>query len=80
MTRIQALTVAMLLTTAVATPAFAKGKVHHESFRGAYNQVIEPSYAAPGSLSERNIENFGLSGRDPSRVGGFDPSLRPSGS
>jgi hypothetical protein len=80
MTRIQALTVAMLLSTAVATPAFAKSKVHHESFRGAYNQVIEPSYAASGSLSERNIENFGLSGRDPSRVGGFDPSLRPSGS
>jgi hypothetical protein len=80
MTRIQALTVAMLLSTAVATPAFAKSNVHHESFRGAYNQVIEPSYVAPGSLSERNIENFGLSGRDPSRVGGFDPSLRPSGS
>jgi hypothetical protein len=75
----KALTVVILLSTAIATPAFAKGRAHHESFRNSYNQVIEPSYAAPGSLSERNID-FGVSGRDPSRVGGFDPSLRPSGS
>jgi len=80
MTTIKALTVVMLLSATVATPTFAKGKIHHQSFRGAYNQVIEPSYAARGSLSERNIENFGFSGGDPSRIGGFDPSLRPSGS
>jgi len=48
MTTIKALTVVMLLSATVATPTFAKGKIHHQSFRGAYNQVIEPSYAARG--------------------------------
>lgn len=82
MTRMKTLTVLMLLSAAVATPAFAKSKTHHESFRRAYDQVepayAVPSYAAPGSQAERNIENFGFSGRDPSRVGGWDPSLHPS--
>jgi hypothetical protein len=73
------LTVVMLLSTVIATPVFAKSKTHHESFRGAYNQMIEPG-AVSSSLTQRNIENFGISGRDASRVGGFDPSLRPSGS
>jgi len=49
-------------------------KAHRDNFRGAYNQVVMPSQG------ERNIENFGFGGRDPSRVGGFDPSLKPSGS
>lgn len=85
MTRMKTLTVLMLLSAAVATPAFANSRIHHyQSFRGAYDQV-EPSYAAPyyavpSSRAERNIENFGFSGRDPSRVGGWDPSLNPSGS
>lgn len=70
----------MLLSATLAAPAFAatsNGRVHHlRDFRGAYNQVITPS-ASQGAVS---VENFGLSGRDPSRVGGFDPSLNPSGS
>lgn len=75
------LTALMILSTAIATPVFAKGGTYrNESFRGAYNQVTEPSFAAPQSRAERNIENFGFSGRDPSRVGGWDPSLNPSGS
>ena len=49
-------------------------KAHRDDFRGAYNQLIMPSQG------ERNIENFGFSGRDPSRIGGEDPSLKPSGS
>ena len=47
-------------------------KAYRENFRGAYNQLIMPS--------QRNIENFGFGGRDPSRIGGEDPSLTPSGS
>jgi hypothetical protein len=43
-------------------------------FRGAYNGPVYES------LGERNRENFGVSGWDPSRVGDYDPSLRPSGS
>jgi hypothetical protein len=37
-------------------------------FRRSYNK------------DELNVENFGIGGRDPSRVGGWDPSLNPSGS
>lgn len=81
MTKIKALTAVMILSTAVATPVFAKGGIqHNRSFRGAYNQMSAPSFAEPQTQSERNIENFGFSGRDPSRAGGFDPSLNPSGS
>jgi hypothetical protein len=47
------------------------------NFRGSYNQLNEPSYEA---RENRNIENFGFSGRDPSRVGGWNPNLNPSGS
>lgn len=80
MTKMKTLTALMILSTAIATPAFAKGGTYrNESFRGAYNQVAEP-FAVPQSRAERNIQNFGFSGRDPSRVGGWDPSLNPSGS
>jgi len=81
MTKIKTLTAIMILSTAVATPVFAKGNLsHNETFRGAYNQMSEPSIAVPQTRAERNIENFGFSGRDSSRVGGWDPSLNPSGS
>jgi hypothetical protein len=44
-------------------------------FRGSYNRLNRPSI---DELQERrNIENFGFSGRDPSRPGGWDPSLNP---
>jgi hypothetical protein len=43
-------------------------------FRGSYNQLNGPSYAAPLTSEEyRNQEDFGWSGRDPSRVGGMFP-------
>lgn len=81
MTKIKTLTAVMILSTAVVTPVFAKANLpHNENFRGAYNQMTEPSFALPQTRAERNIENFGFSGRDPSRVGGWDPSLNPSGS
>jgi hypothetical protein len=80
MTKMKTLTAVVIMSTAIATPVLAKGGTYrHESFRGAYNQVTEP-FAVPQSRAERNIENFGFSGRDPSRVGGWDPSLNPSGS
>ena len=50
------------------------------NYRGAYNQMGVPYYVVPGTNEYyRNIEDFGFSGRDPSRVGGEDPSLHPSG-
>ena len=81
MTKMKTLSAVVMLSTAIATPVLAKGGTYHdETFRRAYNQMTEPSFAVPQSRAERNIENFGFSGRDPSRVGGWDPSLNPSGS
>jgi hypothetical protein len=78
-TNLKTLTAAIVLSTALAAPAFAATNHHRaygmKEFRGSYNQVITPS-----SQGAVNQENFGFSGRDPSRVGGFDPSLNPSGS
>jgi hypothetical protein len=81
MTNLKAISAVVILSAAIATPVFAKehGRAY-DRYRGAYNQIIEPSYAMPQTQAGRNLENFGFSGRDPSRVGGFDPSLRPSGS
>jgi hypothetical protein len=81
MTKIKTLTAVMILSTAVATPVFAKGNMpHNETLRRAYDQVTVPSFGVAGSQSERNIENFGFSGIDHSFPGGRDPSLNPSGS
>lgn len=82
MTKMKALSAVIILSAAVATPVFAQdyGRAHVRHFRGAYNQMIAPSYhAVPSSRAEPNLENFGFSGRDPSRVGGEDPYLHPGG-
>lgn len=80
LTNVKTLSTVMLLSAALATPAFAHTTSHRahglRDFRGAYNQVITPS-ASQGTI---RLENFGSGGREPSRVGGFDPSLNPSGS
>jgi len=75
MTNMKTLTTALILSAAIATPAFAHTKHHSQlsDFSGAYNQ-LEPN----SMQAQRNLDNFGFSGRDPSRVGGWDPSLRPS--
>ena len=79
MTNFKTLSAVIILAAAVATPAFAKehGRTH-DQYRGVYNQLSEPSYAIQGTQAGRNIENFGFSGRDASRPGGWDPSLNPS--
>ena len=80
MTKMKTLSTVILLSTAVATPVFAKTHVlAYDQYRGAYNQLNGPTYAIPQTEEGRNIEDFGFSGRDPSRVGGEDPSLNPSG-
>ena len=80
MTKIKTISAAMILSVAVAAPAFAA--THHvKNFRDTYDQMTtDQSFAVPSSQAERNIQNFGFSGRDPSRVGGWDPALNPSGS
>jgi hypothetical protein len=54
------------------TPAF----VQDPYFRGAYDQWNSSS-APLTAEEERNKEDFGFRGRDPSRPGGEDPSLKP---
>jgi hypothetical protein len=79
MTKLKTLSALIILSAAVATPVFAQPYHvrHHRDYRGSYNQMIGPSYAIPSTQSGRNIENFGFSGRDPSRPGGMDPNLNP---
>jgi hypothetical protein len=78
-------TAAPLLT---ATPASAYGhgayvrhhRLHHsrEYYRD-YSGYMDPRSGHYDPEFQRNRENFGFSGRDPSRVGGEDPSLHPPG-
>jgi hypothetical protein len=88
MTRMKALSAAIILSAAIATPVFAQeagqdagllGTYHarHERNYRAYNQVNGAVYAAPETRDGWNMANFGLSGRDRSRVGGEDPDLNP---
>jgi hypothetical protein len=51
-----------------------------QRFYRSYNQV-GPIVAPPAtSQAYRNLDGFGFTGRDPSRVGGYSPNLNPSGS
>jgi hypothetical protein len=91
MTKMKMLGAVIILSAAVATPVFAQdagvvgpgshhGRAHDQSnYRGAYNQLNGAPYdAAPQTRDELiNRENFGFSGRDPSRVGGENPNLNP---
>ena len=72
----------LFIAAAVAAPAFARDAHHsrvHDlrNFRGVYNQVGTPSI--PQTEEQLNIENFGFSGKDSSRPGGWDSSLNPAG-
>ena len=74
------LTILGVLLIAGSAGQMANASEHHvrrSDYRGAYNQANESFYAIPQTRAGRNMENFGFSGRDPSRVGGEDPSLNP---
>jgi hypothetical protein len=56
------------------------GRDHGPSvLRRAYNQANGPIDVAPQALDRVDADGFGFGGRDPSWVGGKDPSLNPSG-
>ena len=83
MTNVKALSAAIILSVAIGTPVFAKehGRAY-DRYRGAYNQLSGPSYTIPDTRADRNIENFGFSGRDSSAMGStwLHPSdLNPPG-
>ena len=58
----------------------AAASEHHTKFRRAYNQWNGPVVVTPTAPYNWDTNGFGFSGRDPSRVGGEDPDIRPSGS
>ena len=62
-------------------PAYHGRTYNQRNFRGAYNydRSSDRFDAAPLTNEERrNLENFGMSGRDPSRIGGESPWLNPA--
>jgi hypothetical protein len=91
MTKLKALSAVAIISTAIATPVFAQDVIgrgygsqpvtpYDQIFRGAYNRSDAEFYAQPLSSKERmNMEDFGFTGRDASRVGGEDPYLHPGG-
>jgi len=85
--KFKTLGVALILSAAIASPVLAQdatARPHHaraydqSNFRGAYNQQVNGDYAPRTPEEMRNLENFGFSGRDPSRVGGENPNLHPA--
>jgi hypothetical protein len=90
----KAISAAVVLSAAIATPVLAQevygpgvGAAPYPYGPGSRVQTYYRSYdrAAPGDYlpsdidQYRNLQNYGFSGRDPSRVGGESPNLRPSG-
>lgn len=90
MNTLKAISAAIVLSAAVAAPAFAQ-EVYGPYVGAPYGPVspAPPYYAygqVPGDyLPPRNSEeywnlvNHGFTGRDPSRVGGNSPNLKPPG-
>jgi hypothetical protein len=91
MTKMETLSAVIILSAAIATPAFAQdagmpqpgsrsgSKLQpvtnrQPNFRAGYNQLSGTSRAQGDS----NKGSLGFGGRDPSRVGGEDPTFRPA--
>lgn len=70
---------AVILSAAVVTPAFAQNPRLHASthhVRAHNDQSVQGENPTALTADERrNLENYGFSGRDPSRVGGEDADL-----
>jgi hypothetical protein len=76
--KIKTLGVALILSAAIASPVFAQGSTVRPYHARAYGQQLNGDYAPQTPEEMRNLENFGFSGRDPSRVGGENPNLTPA--
>jgi hypothetical protein len=75
MSRIKTLSAVAVLVVATAAPAFAKAHIHH---RRAHQWDQQVNYGQGFNRdARRNIEDFGFSGIDHSRVGGEDAWLHP---
>jgi hypothetical protein len=85
MTRFKTLSAIVVLSAMVATPVLAQdsgmpgpgSRVEHHKFYRSYNQ-LNAFDATPITNEEYwNLQNFGTTGRNPSRVGGESPWLNP---
>ena len=84
MTSLKTLSAIAVLSTIIATPVFAQSadmrgsRMEQHKYYRSYNQLNAP-YAAPLTYDDYwNLQNFGTTGRDPSRVGGESPWLNPA--
>lgn len=70
----------LLIALSASTAASAR-TVHQtgEQLRHANIDALR-KFGQSYNQGDLNVQNFGFSGRDPSRVGGWDPSVNPSGS
>ena len=50
-----------------------------QTYYRSYDRTPPGDYLPSDIDQYRNLQNFGFSGRDPSRVGGESPHLHPSG-
>jgi hypothetical protein len=85
MTRIKILSAIAVLSSVIATPVFAQSpdmrgpgsRMEPHRFYRSYDRW-NGFYAPPLTKDEYwNLENFGMTGRDPSRIGGKSPWLNP---
>ncbi len=85
MTRLKTVSVIAVLSAAIATPVFAQSwdmrgpgsRMGPPRFYRSYDQW-NGFYGPPLTKDEYwNLENFGTTGRDPSRIGGKSPWLNP---
>jgi hypothetical protein len=84
MNMMKTITAAAILTSSLALPAFAQDAYPYSGtpyptaprFYRSYD-VPPGSYAPRNDQQFRNQENFGFSGRDPSRTGGESPNVNP---
>ncbi len=88
MTNFKILAAFAILSTAIASPAFAAGDegggtltpqrsatAHHVR---AHHHSFRGAYNRYDPAFRRNKQNFGFSGRDRSRIGGESPSVNPA--
>jgi hypothetical protein len=85
MTRLKTFSAIVALSAVIATPVFAQSadiwgpgtRMEPHRFYQSYDQWN--TFYGPPLTKEQywNLENFGTTGRDPSRIGGQSPWLNP---
>jgi hypothetical protein len=88
MNKMKMISAAVILSATVATPVLAQDvgtygpagaapMRHSQTYYRSYGRGNSDFLPPRNDEEYRNLQNFGFSGRDPSRVGGESPSLNP---